>query len=282
MRLSRCLYNDCAAAGARTSECTPIVLHHGLFGMNLELGPIRLSYFNKIDGALARLGHPLLVANVHPTASIETRARQLKQRILGELGDAGPRLVIIAHSMGGLDARYMISKLDMASRVAALVTITCPHRGSPYADWCVNTLGHRLRTLKLLEFLRLDVGGFTDLTTKSCTVFNREIVDDPAVKYFSVSAARPIHCMPPWGIHSYKIIHEIEGANDGLVSVQSSGWGEHLGTWPADHWHTINHRGLPEPRDHATGDISPYYLDLVKTLRDRGYITGRPAAEHAN
>jgi triacylglycerol lipase len=244
--------------------------------MNLDLGPIRLSYFNKIDHAVAKLGNPTLIANVHPTASIETRASQLKARILSELGEDGPKIVIIGHSMGGLDARYMIAKLGMASRVGALVTVTCPHRGSPYADWCINTLGHRLGTLKLLEFLHIDVGGFTDLTTQRCAAFNEQIPDDPAVKYFSVSAARPIDRIPPWGIHSYKIIHEVEGDNDGLVSVKSSQWGEHLGTWPADHWHTINHRVLPERREDATGNIAPYYLQLIQTLRDRGYITGKP------
>ena len=54
------------------------------------------------------------------------------------MGREKDRVVIIAHSMGGLDARYMISRLGMDDRVTALVTITTPHRGSPYADWCLH------------------------------------------------------------------------------------------------------------------------------------------------
>src|SRR5262249_5187529 len=36
---------------------------------------------------------------------------------------------VFAHSMGGLDARYMISRLGMAKRVLSLTTIATPHRG---------------------------------------------------------------------------------------------------------------------------------------------------------
>ena len=35
---------------------------------------------------------------------------------------------IIAHSKGGLDARYMISKLNMGEYVASLTMISSPHR----------------------------------------------------------------------------------------------------------------------------------------------------------
>jgi triacylglycerol lipase len=172
----------------------------------------------------------------------------------------------------------MISKLDMASRVSALATVTCPHRGSPYADWCLKTINLRRRAIQLLTLAGMDVSGFTDLTTERCAEFNERVIDSPEVKYFSVSAARPIQYMPPWGIHSYKIIQAVDGDNDGLVSVKSSTWGEHLGTWPADHWHTINHRAFPERRENATGDIAPFYVGLVQTLRGRGYIAGTPVA----
>ena len=42
---------------------------------------------------------------------------------------------LIAHSMGGLDARYLISRLGMADQVRSLTTISTPHRGSFMADW---------------------------------------------------------------------------------------------------------------------------------------------------
>lgn len=248
----------------------PIVLHHGLFGFgNFELGRIKLSYFSGIDRALAARGHPLIVSRVHPTAGIATRARQLKETILRQLeiqkSPRDQRVIVIAHSLGGLDARYMIRRLGMDDRVAALLTITSPHRGSAYADWCIKHIGQRLGGLQLMNFLGLDVQAINDLTRESCRRFNDEIDDSPNVKYFSVSAARPWRRVPAFALHSHKVIAEIEGDNDGLVSVQSSTWGQHLGVWPADHWHTINKRFVVELKD-PTGDITPRYLAAFEQI----------------
>jgi triacylglycerol lipase len=178
------------------------------------------------------------------------------------------RVVIIAHSLGGLDARYMLSKLDMADHVAALVTITTPHRGSPYADWCMRHFGHRLGGLKLMALLGIDVEGIVDLTAERCQRFNQTIQDVPGVRYFSVSAVQAWNKVPTFARHAHKTVYEAEGDNDSLVSVQSSTWATHLGVWPADHWHTINRRhGRGANR---TADIAPYYLGVLDQLRERG------------
>ncbi len=247
----------------------PVVLHHGLFGFgNLQLGGLKICYFRQIDRAIAQRGHPVIVSRVHPTGGIARRARQLKETInrqLSFLGRDNDRIILIAHSLGGLDSRYMISQLDMAPRIAALVTITTPHHGSPYADWCVKNLGQRLGGLRLMNAMGLDVQGINDLTTESCRLFNSQFPDVPGVRCFSVSAARPWRLVPPFLLHAHRIISKAEGDNDGLVSVRSACWGEHLGTWPADHFHTINKRLVLELKD-PTGDITPYYLRLLDHL----------------
>ena len=58
-------------------------------------------------------------------------------------------------------------------------------------------------------------------------------------------------------------LHAAEGDNDCLVSVRSSTWGEHLGTWPADHFHILNRRLLIEWKK-RTGDVRPYYAALLE------------------
>ena len=88
----------------------PIVLHHGLLGSgDIAIGPVKLSYFRGIDRANAARGHPIIVSRVHPTGSIELRARQLKVNVLRGLKQLSlprdTRVLVIAHSMGGLDAR---------------------------------------------------------------------------------------------------------------------------------------------------------------------------------
>ena len=248
---------------------TPIVLHHGLLGFgDISVGPVKIAYFRGIDRAIRDRGHEVIVPRVHPTGSIELRARQLKESILRSLkttGQSKERILLIAHSMGGLDARYMISKLGMADHVAALLTITTPHRGSPYADWCIKHLGEKLGGLRLMRKLGLDVRAISDLTTENCRRFNREIKNVPGVHYFSISAARPWHRVPAFAMHSHKIITEAEGDNDSLVSVKSSTWGQHLGVWPADHFHCVNHRFKIELKE-RTGSITPYYLEAIEKI----------------
>ena len=250
-------------------------MHHGLLGFGeIHVGPLTMCYFHGIEKSLADCGCQVIVTRVHPTGGIERRAAELKVQILSrlaELGCAGAQVVIIAHSMGGLDARYMINRLDMADRVRALVTITTPHRGSPYADWCVRHLGKRLGGFKLMQFLRLDVDAVRDLTTERCAQFNEEIPNLPGVGYFSVSAARPWRRIAPVLYHAHRVVSAADGDNDGLVSVRSATWGEHLGTWPADHLHTINRRMVMEFRD-KTGDITPYYLEVIERLRRDGIL----------
>src|SRR5690606_10499932 len=119
---------------------------HGIFGYDrVQVGPVGWAYFGGgIERAIAARGHPVCAARVSRTGSIITRATELKSSILAHLDRLqrphDERIVLIAHSMGGLDARYMIRHLDMAHRVAALVTLSTPHRGSSYADWVLRNI----------------------------------------------------------------------------------------------------------------------------------------------
>ena len=257
---------------------TPVVLAHGLLGVgDVGVGPVRFSYFHKIDRAIAARGHPVVTPRVHPTGGIETRAAQFKQQILRSLDDLGRRgklpadgkCVVIGHSMGGLDARFMLSHLGMAGRVSALVTVSTPHRGSPFADWTLKHFDTRLGIARRAAFLGLDMRAWADLTGDFCRRFNDRTPDAPGVRYLSVGAGRPTLRTSPFLMVSQKIIEAAEGLNDGLVSVASAKWGEYLGTWPADHLHTINKRFVFERAGDRTGDITPRYLAVLDELTAR-------------
>ena len=264
---------------------TPVVLAHGLLGVgDVGVGPLRLSYFHKIDRAVAARGHPVITPRVHPTGGIETRAAQLKQQILRSLDDlhrrgklpAGGKCVVIGHSMGGLDARFMLTHLGMADRVSALVTVATPHRGSPFADWTLRHFDARLGIARRAAFFGLDMRAWADLTGDFCRRFNAITPDAPGVAYLSVGAGRPTLRTSPFLMVSQKIIEAAEGLNDGLVSVASARWGEYLGTWPADHLHTINKRFVFERAGDRTGDITPRYLEILDTLAGRGLLQAGP------
>jgi hypothetical protein len=46
------------------------------------------------------------------------------------------------------------------------------------------------------------------------------------------------------------------------VSVKSSTWGEHLGVWPADHFHAVNHKLVLEIKK-PTGSIVPLWIKAL-------------------
>src|SRR5688500_3148955 len=73
-----------------------------------------LHYFNGVATHLKRHGFDVHKTTVRFAAHPATRAQDLRaevERILAQTGR--PKLHLIAHSMGGLDARHMIADLGM-------------------------------------------------------------------------------------------------------------------------------------------------------------------------
>ncbi|KKK26831.1 hypothetical protein ARAM_003394 [Aspergillus rambellii] len=223
----------------------PIVLAHGLLGFDeLRLaGPFLpgVQYWRGIKDALSMKGIKVITATVPPSASIEMRAAQLANDIA--LGARGKNVNIIAHPLtvsgdkgadthdarqGGLDARYMITHLKPKDfTVSSLTTIATPHRGSAVADYVIEQIGDdRLAQIYYaLDRLKVETGAFSQLTRKYMEqTFNPSTPDIDDVRYFSYGAA-----MQPsfWSVFrlSHRLLEQIEGHNDGLVSVASSKWG---------------------------------------------------------
>lgn len=230
----------------------PIVLAHGLLGFTeLKLAgnylpPIH--YWHGIKEALTEKGAEVITATVPPTGSIEERSAKLRDHILQE--SHGRPVNIIAHSMGGLDARYMISyahrrrttqrqeKQPLPSNdinVRSLVTIATPHHGSAYADYLLDQIGPD-RLPGVYETWKrttgLSTGAFSQLTRKyMAQEFNPRTPDDPEVQYFSYGAAlrQKPPLLSPFRA-SFNVLSREEGPNDGLVSVGSAQWGKYQGT----------------------------------------------------
>jgi triacylglycerol lipase len=89
------------------------------------------------------------------------------------------------------------------------------------------------------------------------------------VKYLSISASRPWHRVAPIFLHSHKLVSDVEGPNDGLVSVASATWAQHIETWPADHLHVINKRLVLEIKQ-PTANMTPRYMKVLDRLVQEG------------
>lgn len=288
-----------------TAPRHPIVLAHGLLGFDeLHLVPGRLvpgiAYWRGIKEAFRARGIECITTAVPTTASIAERAEALMQQIASKLpptttaattatamscqqqSQQQPRDVnIVAHSMGGLDARYMISRLCPTSfRVRSLTTIATPHRGSSAADMLLRDIGPDLlpHMYRLLARLKISSGAFAQLTrTFMDERFNTTVPNHPDVAYFSYGAAAMPHLFSVFRI-SHDLVQVLEGENDGLVSVRSAKWGTYKGTlMGVTHLDLINwtnrlkvaagRLGLVEERFNARA----FYLDVAEGLAKEGF-----------
>ncbi|TFK39091.1 Alpha/Beta hydrolase protein [Crucibulum laeve] len=123
----------------------PIVLCHGLYGFDSR-GPstfpsMRMNYWQNVLRVLRdKIGAEVIVTSVPGTGSIIERAQKLDQQL--QTRARGRGVNFLAHSMGGLDCRHLITHIKPSEYAPlSLTTIGTPHRGSPFMDWCVDNIG---------------------------------------------------------------------------------------------------------------------------------------------
>lgn len=124
----------------------PIVLAHGFNASTTNSWA-----FFKVKEALEADGSFVVLAEVEPFQGVAKRALTLGKQVdeaRVAFCEARPKdgcldttkVNLIAHSMGGLDARYAVSVLGYAPRVASVTTISTPHGGSAVADVALSLL----------------------------------------------------------------------------------------------------------------------------------------------
>jgi len=199
-----------------------VVLIHGLFGFRKLLW---IEYFQDVRQLYEEMGLRVVVPSLPWASSIIQRANSLAKQLKDKPGP----LHLVAHSMGGLDARCWINSMGGSAKTSSLTTLATPHRGSPASDYVCSTYS----PFRLFP-------GVRDLTTERVGQFNLSTPNHPAVIYRSYSACRPVAQLP-WIVRRYgHMIQQHEGANDSQVSVSSAAWGQHVATLPSDHFEVIS------------------------------------------
>src|SRR5262249_35428507 len=88
-----------------------IVLVHGILGFRQKFG---VEYFRGVAEHFRAQGFAVLVPELDPTRGIEFRGNQLCDQINNGFNsgllDRTQKTHIVAHSMGGLDSRYLLSQ----------------------------------------------------------------------------------------------------------------------------------------------------------------------------
>jgi len=174
--------------------------------------------------------------------TIEDRANAIAAAIAARNFPPGP-IHIIAHSMGGLDSRFLISQdiggLASSGRIGSLSTISTPHLGSAVADFVMTPMLSSIPERALYDTivgvvhaLGMPTGALANLTTSFCKTFDAANPDRAAIKYFSYAGVglnnfflKPSHAYLQ---HVGKTPEEVQ--SDGMVTIASA-----------------THNGLTEP-----------------------------------
>lgn len=258
----------------------PLLMLHG-FGF--RDGKYIFNYWGRIPKTLKKNGATVYYGKQQANASIEENARDIKMELKKIIAESGCQKVnIIAHSKGGLDARYMISTLGMADKVATLTTVSTPHRGSELVVFLKKLPDKKFRKI----CSRMDAS-FRKLGDKNpntyvashqlspgfMKTFNLENPDLPQVYYqsYSTKMKSPTSCsllMLPNLVMKY-----LADDNDGLVTTESAQWGNYMGSFKSSTHRGISHADQIDlfHRESEGFDIQEEYVKIVSQLKKMGF-----------
>jgi triacylglycerol lipase len=225
----------------------PVMFLHGLMGGSKTSFAGVIKHFQG-------LGCKVTLPDVSAVNSTELRTTQVADKIKLFLSSSlSAKVNIVAHSQGGLDARYALSKLGMAVSVASLSMLSTPNYGSPLADLVLKDLGNPLSKIflsfafnSLSGVSNTDSGQNNDSTSAMRALstaymsgtFNPNTPDASGVLYQSWAGrtgpgTKDRNKDTLWATQAY--LAKQAGDNDGIVSVASARWGEFKGVLDADH-----------------------------------------------
>ncbi len=267
----------------------PILLLHGM-GFHDRL-PIH-AYWGRIPKMLRRHGAQVYFGGQDGNATILYNARQLVpviHRILRET--EAEKINIIAHSKGGLEARYLVSTLGMGDVIASVTTLATPHNGSLAIDRLLKGIPHLIFLGSAVTDLGRRCLGDHNPRTYDCIRcfttdymrrFNRRNPDDPRVFYQSYAFLMEHAWSDPVMSVPYLLNLLFDGESDGLVTPQNAKWTNFRGIYTGTGGRGISHpdetdyrrrpfaKGTPA-QAHAISDMAEFYLRIAEDLKRRGF-----------
>ncbi len=254
----------------------PIVLVHGLAAKQLRI----IKAFGKIEKELEKDGYAVFVANTDGFGSVEHNAEQLRDFVNRVLLLTGAEKVnLIAHSKGGLDSKYMITKLGMEDKIASLTTLCTPHRGSIIASkiWDLPMPIKKIIGFSIDMFYCLFLGDKHPDSMRACqqlrAVDESEETLQFSYKVYCQSYSTGIDKMNDCFLMALpmKIHHRFEVLNnDGLVSEHSAQFGHYRGKCldiPVSHVQIVDFFTKKSQRE----QIYAFYKKVCLELSEMGF-----------
>lgn len=279
---------ECAAADKNTDSASlelcrtkyPILMVHGVFFRDTRL----FNYWGRIPAKLEKNGAVIYYGNQQSAASVSDCAEELLKKIKEIISETGSEKVnIIAHSKGGLDARYAISRLGADKYTASLTTVNTPHRGCLFAEYLLEKVPEKIRlgiaskynaALKKVGDTNPDfLAAVTDLTASRCSELNKSCPDSENVYYQSIGSKSKKASSGQFPLNlSYRFVKYFDGENDGLVSVNSMKWGSRFVFLQPQGKRGITHGDVIDlNRQNIKGfDVREFYAGIVNGLKQKG------------
>ncbi len=259
----------------------PLLLVHGVFFRDFRF----FNYWGRIPHALKQNGATIYYGSQQSAASVAECGQELAERIRVIVRETGCEKVnIIAHSKGGLDSRYAISACGAAPYVASLTTINTPHRGCIFADYLLEKISPKIQNSVARKYNAAlkkcgdpdpdFLSAVQDLTASACVLRNEKLPDHPDVCYRSVGSIMNCAANGRFPLNmAYPLVRHFDGANDGLVSLESAVWGEHFTRLAVADGRGISHADMIDlNRENICGfDVREFYVNLVKDLKENGF-----------
>lgn len=260
----------------------PLLLVHGVFFRDFD----HFNYWGRIPAELKKNGATIYYGEHNSASAVKDSALELEKRIRQIVEETGcGKVNIIAHSKGGLDCRTAIATTSAGQYVASLTTINTPHRGCEFADYLLGEIPQKqqMAIAKQYNTVAAKLGdknpdflaAVYDLTSERCRERNEVIHDDPDVFYQSVGSVMQEASSGQFPLNfTYRLVKYFDGENDGLVGVDSFGWGSSLQMVRLEKkGRGISHGDMIDlNRQNLKGlDIREFYVQLVSGLREKGF-----------
>jgi triacylglycerol lipase len=257
----------------------PLVMVHGVGFQDLKY----FNYWGRIPKELIRNGANVYYGNQEAWGTVDYNAHDIKKRILEIIEETGcGKVNIIAHSKGGLDARYAISMLDMGDCVASLTTMSTPHRGSKAINILLHIPDGIYKAIGRMvdKYYRFTGDKNPDFYTASrqfstnySAEFNEKVKDAPQVYYQSYASVMKNMFSDSLLAIPHCIVKSRERENDGLVCIDSAKWGEFKGVFRNKYRRGISHGDIIDLKreDYKGFDVIEKYVEIVAELKQKGY-----------
>jgi triacylglycerol lipase len=276
----------------------PLILVHGAGFRDKTVG---IKYWGRVPRYLFNEGLAFYFGGTDAWGNIESNGELLKETVLFVLENTEAEKVnILAHSRGGLEARYAISALGMENNVASLTTISTPHSGAKVMNIVLKFPQRLYRVVSVIVNIISALMGDNNpdffrssrqLSESWCSEYNRVHPNKEGIYYQSYASVFRFFFGNLMFLFTWILVRIFDGPNDGLCPVESAKWGDFRGT-VTGRFLGMSHSGILDfyrspfrgvcvvppvsgpalpPEQQKPMKVPEFYVSIIRELSEKGF-----------